>query len=118
LVATFQQPNKKYRMKDEVYFCSSSFILNTLYLILQMFTTFSVTGCSLELLKVGERGIITGCKIQDEKILKKIISLGLRTGASITLEQHFPSLIIQVGTILLEIEKDVARTIYVRIINN
>jgi ferrous iron transport protein A len=83
-----------------------------------MFTPFSVAGCSLELLNVGERGIIIYCKSQDEKIHKKLRSLGLVTGASITLEQHFPFIIIKSGSILLEIEKDITCAIYVRIISN
>ncbi len=83
-----------------------------------MFTPFSVTGCSLELLQVGEKGIITFCKIQDDIILKKLKSLGVATGTTITLEQQFPSLIIKVGKILLDVEREVARTIYVRILKN
>jgi ferrous iron transport protein A len=83
---------------------------------LTMFTPFSVTGCSLELLQVGEKGIITSCKIQDDIILKKLKSLGVTTGTSITLEQQFPSLIIKVGKILLDVEREVARAIYVRIL--
>ncbi|UKO95940.1 FeoA family protein [Nostoc sp. UHCC 0870] len=81
-----------------------------------MFTPFSVTGCSLELLRLGERGIITFCKIPDKTLLKKLASLGLTTGVTITVEQEFPTLIIKVGSILLEINKDLSRAIYVRII--
>ncbi|MEH2302301.1 MAG: FeoA domain-containing protein [Nostoc sp.] len=32
-----------------------------------------------------ERGIVTFCKIQDETILKKLISMGVIPGATITL---------------------------------
>ncbi|WGV28705.1 FeoA family protein [Halotia branconii CENA392] len=81
-----------------------------------MFTPFSVTGCSLDLLQVGEQGIITSCKIQDDLILKKLKSLGITTGTVITLEQQFPSLIIKAGKILLDVEKEVVCAIYVRII--
>ncbi|MBD2365214.1 ferrous iron transport protein A [Anabaena minutissima FACHB-250] len=81
-----------------------------------MFTPFSVSGCSLELLRLGEKGIVTSCKIQDQAVMKKLISLGLTTGTNITVEQEFPSLLIKVGNILLEIDKELARTIYVRII--
>lgn len=82
-----------------------------------MFTPFTITGSSLDLLKVGDRAIIKFCNIQDKNILKKLKSLGLNTGVSITIEQDFPSLLIQVGSILLEIDKELARNIYVRIIN-
>ncbi|QLE57100.1 FeoA family protein [Nostoc sp. TCL26-01] len=81
-----------------------------------MFTPFSVTGSSLDLLKTGDRGIVKFCKIQDKTIIKKFSSLGLTTGTTITVEQHFPTLIVKVGSILLEIDKELARAIYVRII--
>ncbi|MBN3947535.1 MAG: ferrous iron transport protein A [Nostoc sp. NMS7] len=83
-----------------------------------MFTRFSVTGCSLELLKTGERGIVTFCKSQDERILRKLISMGVTPGTNITLEQHFPSLIIQVGNTSLALDIESIRAIYVRIIDN
>lgn len=81
-----------------------------------MFSSFTVTGSSLELLKVGDRAIVKFCNIQDKAILKKLQSLGLTTGVIITVEQIFPSLIITVGSILLEIDKELARCIYVRLL--
>jgi ferrous iron transport protein A len=83
-----------------------------------MFAPFSVTGCSLELLKLGEKGIVTFCKTQDKALLKKLTSLGLTAGVTITVEQKFPSLLIKVGSILLEIEQELARAIYVRVLNS
>ncbi|MBN3894332.1 MAG: ferrous iron transport protein A [Nostoc sp. NOS(2021)] len=83
-----------------------------------MFTRFSVTGCSLELLRTGEQGIVTFCKSQDETILKKLISMGVTPGTTITLEQHFPSLIIKVGNTSLALDMESIRAIYIRIINN
>jgi len=83
-----------------------------------MFTRFSVTGCSLELLRTGEQGIITFCKNQDETILKKLISMGVTPGNTITLEQHFPSLIIKVGNTSLALDMESISAIYVRIIDN
>ncbi|WP_368041837.1 FeoA family protein [Nostoc sp. TCL240-02] len=61
-----------------------------------MFTPFSITGCSLELLKTGERGIVTFCKSQDESILNRLISIGITPEATITLEQNFPSFLIKI----------------------
>ncbi|MDF2387677.1 ferrous iron transport protein A [Nostoc ellipsosporum NOK] len=83
-----------------------------------MFTPFSVIGCSLELLRAGEQGIVTFCKVQDETIHQQITSMGIRTGTTITLERQFPFLIIRVDNISWEIEREVARAIYVRIIDN
>ncbi|MCF4965735.1 FeoA domain-containing protein [Nostoc sp. CMAA1605] len=81
-----------------------------------MFTPFSVAGSSLELLQLGEKGIVTFCQVPDQTLLKKLKLLGLTTGTSITVVQKFPVILIKVGSILLEIDKELARTIYVRII--
>ncbi|WP_375505707.1 FeoA domain-containing protein [uncultured Nostoc sp.] len=55
-----------------------------------MFSPFNVTGCSLELLRTGERGIVAFCKSQDETIFKKLISKGVTPGSILTLEPKFP----------------------------
>ncbi|MDZ8257588.1 FeoA family protein [Nostoc sp. ChiQUE01b] len=83
-----------------------------------MFTSFSVTGCSLELLRTGERGIVTFCKTQNKTILKKLISMGIVTGTHITLKQHFPSLIINIENIDFVLDLESVQAIYVRIIDN
>lgn len=83
-----------------------------------MFTPFNIIGCSLELLRTGERGIVTFCKIQDEAIHQKIISMGITTGTTITVEQQLPSLIIKIENISWDIGREVARAIYVRILDN
>jgi ferrous iron transport protein A len=83
-----------------------------------MFTHFSVTGCSLELLRAGERGIVSFCKNKDERILQKLISMGVEPGATITLEQKSPSFIIKVENTSLAPDIESIRAIYIRIINN
>ncbi|MEH1786856.1 MAG: FeoA family protein [Nostoc sp.] len=83
-----------------------------------MFTHFSVTGCSLELLRKGERGIVTFCKTKDKTILSKLISMGVKPGANITLKQKLPSFIIEIGNIDLALDIESIRAIYVRIIDN
>lgn len=83
-----------------------------------MFTPFSVTGCSLELFKIGERGIVTFCKNQDETILKQLISIGIKPGTTITLKQKLPSLIVKIENTDLALNIENIRTIYVRIIDN
>ena len=83
-----------------------------------MFTQgFTVSGSSLELLKTGEQGIITCCQSTDEEIIKKLTVMGVTPGISITLEQRFPSFVIKVGPKYLALEKEIASTIYVRIVN-
>ncbi|WP_224091649.1 FeoA family protein [Nostoc sp. MS1] len=83
-----------------------------------MYSPFTVTSSSLELLKVGDRGIVKFCNIQNKSVLKKLKSLGLTTGVVITVQQDFPTLIITVGSILLEIDKELARSIYVRVLKS
>ncbi|MFN6562787.1 MAG: FeoA family protein [Nostoc sp. ChiSLP01] len=83
-----------------------------------MFTPFSVTGCSLELLKVGEQGIIAFYKIENEIILNKLISKGIIPGKYLTVQQRFPSLIVKVENTSLPVDIETARAIYVRIIHH
>ena len=83
-----------------------------------MFTRFSVTGCSLELLRTGEQGIVTFCKSQDKKILSQLISMGIISGTTITLKQNLPSLIITIGNTDLALDIGSVRAIYVRIVDN
>ncbi|HLO86785.1 MAG TPA: FeoA family protein [Nostocaceae cyanobacterium] len=83
-----------------------------------MFTPFSVIGCSLELLKPGAKGIVAFCNHQDETIRKKLIAMGVNTGADIVVEQNFPSFIVKINNTSMTIEQDIARAIYVRVIDN
>jgi ferrous iron transport protein A len=81
-----------------------------------MFTPFTVTGSSLELLQPGDSGIIIACQSQDETIRKKLIAMGIRTGFNITVEQTFPSLMVKVANVSITINRDIARVIYVRLL--
>ena len=81
-----------------------------------MFTkSFTVAGSSLELLNLGERGVFTKFKSQDETIINKLIAMGIIPGVLITLEQRFPSFVIKVGQTRLAIDREIARAIYVRL---
>ncbi len=82
-----------------------------------MFNSFSVTGCSLELLKTGERGIIKFCKSKDEQILNQVVSMGLTPGTLVSLEQRFPFFVIKVGRKFWVLDPEIARVIYVRVVN-
>ncbi|MEH2323305.1 MAG: ferrous iron transport protein A [Nostoc sp.] len=83
-----------------------------------MFSPFSVTGCSLELLRTGERGIVIFSKSQDETILKKLRLMGVTPGTTITLEQKFPSPIIKIVNTSLALDIASTYAIYVRVIDN
>lgn len=81
-----------------------------------MFTPFTVMGCSLELLKTGEQGIVTVCKTQNEIIRKKLISMGIKTGTQVIVEQQFPTFVIKVSNLPMTIDRETARAIYVRVL--
>ncbi|MEH2368383.1 FeoA family protein [Nostoc sp.] len=83
-----------------------------------MFTSFSVTGCSLELLRTGERGIVIFCKTQNKKNFKKLISIGIIEGANITIKQHSPSFILNIDNRDFVLDLESVRAIYVRVIDN
>ncbi|MDZ8053754.1 MAG: FeoA family protein [Aulosira sp. ZfuVER01] len=83
-----------------------------------MFTPFIVKGCSLELLRIGEKAIVTFCNIPNEPICKQLRDAGINVGTKIGLIQKFPYLQIQVNDITMAIDLDIARTIYVRVIDS
>ncbi|WP_096601910.1 FeoA domain-containing protein [Calothrix sp. NIES-2100] len=83
-----------------------------------MFTPFTIKGCSLELLKPAEKGIITFCNITHEQIRKQLLETGVDIGNKITVIQKFPVLQIKVNDINIAINIETARAIYVRIIDN
>ncbi|WP_353930924.1 FeoA family protein [Okeanomitos corallinicola TIOX110] len=104
-------------MDDFYHLSSFHFLPSICNYYLEMFTPFTVTGCSLELLKPGDKGIVTVCKTQDEKIRKKLIALGIRTGTNITLEQQFPSILIKAANVTMSIDRETARAIYIRVVD-
>ncbi|MEH2226169.1 FeoA family protein [Nostoc sp.] len=83
-----------------------------------MFSSFSVTGCSLELLRTGERGIVIVCKTQNKTILKKLTSIGIIEGTNITIKQHSPSFILNIDNRDFVLDLESVRAIYVRVIDN
>ncbi|EFA68726.1 FeoA family protein [Cylindrospermopsis raciborskii] len=83
-----------------------------------MFTPFTVVGCSLELLQTGEKGIVTVCQPQNEIIKKKLISMGIRTGTNIMVEQKLPVFIIKAANVSMTIDRETIGAIYVRVLQN
>ncbi|BAZ00886.1 FeoA family protein [Tolypothrix tenuis PCC 7101] len=83
-----------------------------------MFTPFTIKGCSLELLNPGEQGIVASCKIPNEKCRQKVIAMGISVGTSITVKEKFPTFKIEVNNIIFSIDKEIARVIYVRILDS
>lgn len=79
--------------------------------------TFSVCYSPLSMLSKKTQGFITAIRNQDERIVKKILAMGVHTGMQITLEQTFPSFIIRVGRTRIAIDKEIANSIKVRVTN-
>ena len=76
---------------------------------------FSVQYTTLNYLNPKTQGVITGIRNKDEKVVKKLLAMGVHTGMQITLEQRFPSFIMRVGRTRLAIDKDIASSIKVRV---
>jgi ferrous iron transport protein A len=76
---------------------------------------FTVCSASLNLMKTGEKGIVTRFRSSDETITHKLTAMGITAGMKITLEQRFPSYIIKTGNTRLTIDEMMARSIFVRI---
>ena len=83
-----------------------------------MFTEgFSVHYSPLNFLGNKTQGVITAIKNQDEKIVKKLLAMGVHVGMQITLEQRFPVFVIRAGRTRIAIDKDIASSIKVRVSN-
>ncbi|MEL6603362.1 MAG: ferrous iron transport protein A [Cyanobacteria bacterium J06614_10] len=80
-----------------------------------MFTGFTITGASLKLLRVGERGVIARVKNDNPTVAEKIRRLGLSPGMSITLERRFPRFVIRTHSGLLPLTQEMIQSIYVRV---
>ena len=66
---------------------------------------FTVQYASLNYLGNKTQGTIADITNKDEKIVKKLLAMGVHKGMQITLEQRFPSFIITVGRSKIAIEK-------------
>ena len=76
---------------------------------------FSVYYSPLDYLGTKTQGVITAIKNKDEKIVKKLLAMGVHKGMQITLEQRFPSFVIRVGRTRIAIDKKIASSISVRV---
>ncbi|MEM1251193.1 MAG: ferrous iron transport protein A [Cyanobacteria bacterium P01_H01_bin.21] len=80
-----------------------------------MFDSFTVSGSSLKLLKVGERGVIARVRGTNPTIAEQLKRLGLSPGTSITLEQRFPRFVVRTRRGPLALTQSMIQSIYVRI---
>ncbi|MEL7068665.1 MAG: ferrous iron transport protein A [Cyanobacteria bacterium J06581_3] len=80
-----------------------------------MFTGFTISGASLKLLRVGERGVIARVKDANPTVAEEIRRLGLFPGTSITLKQRFPRFVVLTHKGPLALTQDMIQAIYVRV---
>ncbi|HAG84771.1 MAG TPA: ferrous iron transport protein A [Cyanobacteria bacterium UBA12227] len=84
-----------------------------------MFTK-GFTSClsSLHLLNVGEQGTVTHFRNSDERVIEKLMEMGIIPGSPVTLEQRFPSFVIKAGHTRLTLDEGIASSVYVRVIHS
>ncbi|MEO0647942.1 MAG: FeoA family protein [Cyanobacteria bacterium J06650_10] len=80
-----------------------------------MFTGFTVSGASLKLLNVGERGVIARIKDTDPTVVDQLRRLGLSPGTSIILEQRFPRFIVRTREGSSALTQAMIQAVYVRL---
>lgn len=80
-----------------------------------MFEKFTVCMSALSLLKIKEKATIIHLKNRDKSRIEKMLVLGLIPGTIVTLEERFPRFIITVEGKSLEIDLEIANSIYVKI---
>lgn len=84
-----------------------------------MFTQgFTVQYSPLNFLKTKTQGVIAAIINKDDKVVKKLLAMGVHTGMQITLEQRFPSFVIRVGRTRIAIDKDIASSIKVKVVSH
>jgi len=69
---------------------------------------------SVSEMKVREKGIIAYLHSEDISDLRKLMALGALPGTTLLVRQRFPSYIIEIGHSQFGIDKEMARQIYVR----
>ena len=79
--------------------------------------SFSVHYCPLDYLGSKTQGTIAAIRNKDEKVVKKLLAMGVHTGMHITLEQRFPSFVIRVGRTRIAIDKNIANSIKVKVVS-
>lgn len=79
-----------------------------------MFNGFTVSGASLPLLNIGERGVISRLTSADAEALRELKALGLDRGTSIRMVQRSPNFVVSTGGKQVALSKRLSRAIYVR----
>jgi Fe2+ transport system protein FeoA len=64
-------------------------------------------------LKNGQKGIVAELDTDDEKILKKLMSMGILPGIQLKVVQTFPAYVFQAGYTQIAVDKSIASAIWV-----
>ncbi|MEM8830056.1 MAG: FeoA family protein [Cyanobacteria bacterium P01_G01_bin.19] len=78
---------------------------------------FTVQYSALNYLGTKTQGTIAAIRNNDDKVVKKLLAMGVHTGMHITLEQRFPSFVIRVGKTRIAIDKNIANSIKVKVVS-
>ncbi len=71
---------------------------------------------SLDQLDVNDKGQIAYLQARDKDQMQKLISIGALPGVSIVLKQKFPSYVFQIGESQFAVDKQLAQSVYVRLV--
>lgn len=80
-----------------------------------MFSGFTVSGASLQVLNVGDRGTISRFTCTDPATLSHLQSLGLAPGSAIAITQRYPNFIISTEDGSLTLPPSLVSAIYLRL---
>ena len=64
-------------------------------------------------LKNGQKGIVAELDTDDEKILKKLMSMGILPGIQLKVVQTFPAYVFQAGYTQIAVDKSIASAVWV-----
>lgn len=76
---------------------------------------FTVCLSSLELLEPDEQGVVTSFSNLNESTIQKLITMGIKLGSMVALQQRYPICIVKVKNTSLALDKTIVRAIGVRI---
>lgn len=77
--------------------------------------TFTVQGCSLNLLKAREQGVVSRIQGKDDSVVQKLRSMNITPGTQVTVEQRSPRFIVRVGCDQIALSDPLRDAIYVRL---
>jgi ferrous iron transport protein A len=64
-------------------------------------------------LKIGAKAIVYKIKTEDDAVLRHLMAMGVVQGATVMLENRFPSYVIKIGRSRAALDFETAQTIYV-----